>query len=76
VPRSWSYAGDTWKLPISGVKVYVVGDEQDAVYTNAAGHFMLTNVPAGSARTTTTPSQAAWGRSRNSKPWPAIRRCA
>jgi hypothetical protein len=44
------YANDTWKLPIAGVKVYVLGDEQEAVYTDATGHFTLTNVPVGDVK--------------------------
>jgi hypothetical protein len=44
------YAHDTWLLPIAGVKVYVLGDEQNAVYTNAHGQFTLTNVPAGDVK--------------------------
>jgi len=38
------YANDTWKLPIAGVKVYVLGHEDQAVYTEGTGHFTLTNV--------------------------------
>jgi hypothetical protein len=44
------YANDSWKLPIAGVKVYVLGDEQNAVYTDATGHFTLTNVPVGDVK--------------------------
>ena len=44
------YANDVWKLPIAGVKVYVLGDEQDAVYTDAQGRFTLTNVPVGDVK--------------------------
>ena len=44
------YANDTWKLPIAGVKVYVLGHEDQAVYTDAQGHFTLTNVPTGDAK--------------------------
>ena len=44
------FANDTWKLPISGVKVYALGDEQDAVYTDAQGQFTLTNVPVGDVK--------------------------
>jgi hypothetical protein len=47
---SLDFANDTWKLPIAGVKVYVLGDEQDAVYTNAQGQFTLTNVPVGDVK--------------------------
>jgi hypothetical protein len=47
---SLDFANDTWKLPIAGVKVYVLGDEQDAVYTDATGHFTLTNVPTGDVK--------------------------
>jgi hypothetical protein len=44
------YANDTWKLPIARVKVYVLGHEQDAVYTDSTGHFTLTNVPVGDVK--------------------------
>jgi hypothetical protein len=44
------YANDTWKLPIAGVKVYVLGHEDQAVYTDATGHFTLTNVPVGDVK--------------------------
>jgi hypothetical protein len=44
------FAKDIWKLPIAGVKVYVLGDEQDAVYTNAQGQFTLTDVPVGDVK--------------------------
>jgi hypothetical protein len=44
------YANDTWKLPIAGVKVYVLGNEDQAVYTDATGHFTLTNVPSGDVK--------------------------
>ena len=44
------FANDTWKLPIAGVKVYVLGQENDAVYTNAQGRFTLTNVPVGDVK--------------------------
>jgi hypothetical protein len=44
------YANDTWKLPIAGVKVYVLGHEDQAVYTDAQGHFTLTNVPTGDVK--------------------------
>ena len=50
-PQGLSYfPGDTWKLPIAGVKVYVLGDEQDAVFTDAKGNFTLTNVPGGDVK--------------------------
>jgi hypothetical protein len=44
------YAKDSWKLPIAGVRVYVLGDEQNAVYTNTQGQFTLTNVPIGDVK--------------------------
>jgi hypothetical protein len=44
------YANDTWKPPIAGVKVYVLGHEDQAVYTDATGHFTLTNVPVGDVK--------------------------
>jgi hypothetical protein len=47
---SLDFANDTWKLLIAGVKVYVLGDEQDAVYTNTQGQFTLTNVPTGDVK--------------------------
>ncbi len=43
------FAKDTWKLPIAGVKVYVLGDEQDAVFTDAQGKFTL-NAPVGDVK--------------------------
>ncbi len=44
------FANDTWKLPIAGVRVYVLGDEQNAVFTDAQGRFTLTNVPTGDVK--------------------------
>ena len=58
------FANDTWKLPIAGAKVYVIGDEQDAVFTDAAGRFTLSNVPAGDVKVVidgTTASNAPGG---------------
>jgi hypothetical protein len=50
VGNSTDYASDTWKLPIAGATVYILGDEQDAVTTAANGSFTLTNVPAGDVK--------------------------
>ena len=47
---SVDFAHDTWKLPLAGVKVYVLGHEDQAIYTDATGHFTLTNVPAGDVK--------------------------
>jgi hypothetical protein len=44
------YANDTWLLPIAHVKVYVLGHEDQAVYTDATGHFTLTNAPVGDVK--------------------------
>jgi hypothetical protein len=44
------YAHDTWKLPIAGVKVYVLGHEDQAIFTDGQGHFTLTNVPTGDVK--------------------------
>jgi hypothetical protein len=44
------YANDTWKLPIAGVKVFVLGHEDQAVYTDASGNFTLTAVPTGDVK--------------------------
>jgi hypothetical protein len=41
------FANDTWKLPIAGVKVFVLGDEQDAVYTDGQGRFTLNTCRSG-----------------------------
>ena len=47
---SADFAHDTWKLPIAGVKVFVLGHEDQAVFTDATGHFTLSNVPAGDVK--------------------------
>jgi PAP2 superfamily/Bacterial Ig-like domain len=44
------YANDTWKLPIASVKVFVLGHEDQAVYTDASGNFTLTAVPTGDVK--------------------------
>jgi hypothetical protein len=44
------FANDVWKLPIAGVKVYILGHEDQAVFTDAQGHFTLTNAPAGDVK--------------------------
>ncbi|WP_420382221.1 Ig-like domain-containing protein [Novosphingobium sp.] len=43
-------ADDKYLLPIAGVKVYILGHEDQAVYTDATGHFTLTNVPTGDVK--------------------------
>ena len=40
-------ADDVYLHPIEHVKVYITGREDQAVYTDAAGHFDLTDIPAG-----------------------------
>ena len=44
------WAHDTWKLPIAGARVYILGRESEAVFTDAAGRYTLTNVPAGDVK--------------------------
>ena len=44
------FANDTWKLPIAGVKVFILGHEDEAVYTDAQGRFTLTHVPTGDVK--------------------------
>ena len=44
------FANDTWKLPLAGVKVFVLGHEDQAVFTDAHGQFTLTDVPAGDVK--------------------------
>ena len=41
---------DTFKLPIAGVKVFILGHEDEAVYTDASGNFSLTDVPSGDVK--------------------------
>ena len=44
------YAHHTYTNPLAGVKVYILGREDEATYTDALGNFTLTNVPAGSVK--------------------------
>jgi Ca2+-binding RTX toxin-like protein/membrane-associated phospholipid phosphatase len=43
-------AGNTWLNPLAGVKVYVLGREDDFVLTDAQGRFTLTDMPAGTVK--------------------------
>jgi hypothetical protein len=45
--------GTTDQMPLAGVTVYVLGQEQNAVVTDAQGRFTLTNVPAGDVKVIT-----------------------
>ncbi len=42
--------GFTYLLPIRGVKVYVLGLENNVAYTDADGRFTLTNMPVGNVK--------------------------
>ena len=42
--------GYNYLLPIRGVKVYVLGMENNVAYTDANGRFTLTNVPVGDVK--------------------------
>jgi hypothetical protein len=41
---------DVYLLPIANVKVYILGHEDQAVYTDAQGRFTLTSVPVGDVK--------------------------
>ncbi|ARQ13735.1 PAP2 haloperoxidase-like superfamily protein (plasmid) [Rhizobium etli] len=41
---------DVYLNPIAGVKVFVIGHESEAVFTDAQGNFTLTNVPSGDVK--------------------------
>ena len=41
---------DVYLNPIAHVKVYVIGQEAQAVFTDAQGRFTLTNIPAGDVK--------------------------
>ncbi|MEY4764149.1 MAG: hypothetical protein RI907_822, partial [Pseudomonadota bacterium] len=43
-------ADDIFLLPIAHAKVYILGQEDQFVFTDANGNFELTNVPAGSVK--------------------------
>ncbi len=47
---SANFALNTWKLPLAGVRVFILGHESEAVLTDATGHFTLANVPAGDVK--------------------------
>ncbi len=50
VGNSSVFSSDTWKLPIVHAKVFILGDEQDAVFSGADGSFTLSNVPTGDVK--------------------------
>ena len=41
---------DIYLLPIAGVTVYILGDEQDTVTTGADGSFSFSSVPSGDVK--------------------------
>src|SRR5262249_53886808 len=41
---------DVYLNPIAHVKVYILGHESEAVFTDAQGNFTLTNVPTGNVK--------------------------
>ncbi|ANL30128.1 phosphatidic acid phosphatase protein (plasmid) [Rhizobium phaseoli] len=41
---------DVYLNPIAGVKVFILGHENEAVFTDASGNFTLTNTPAGDVK--------------------------
>jgi hypothetical protein len=41
---------DVYKLPIANAKVYILGHEDQAVYSDSQGNFTLTNVPVGDVK--------------------------
>ena len=43
-------ANDIYKFPIAGVKVYIVGQESQAVYTDAQGRFSFASIPSGDVK--------------------------
>ncbi|MDA9391354.1 hypothetical protein WN73_11870, partial [Bradyrhizobium sp. CCBAU 45394] len=43
-------ADDVYLNPLAHVKVYILGHESEAVYTDAQGNFTLTNVPTGDVK--------------------------
>src|SRR4029453_7835141 len=43
-------ADDIYLHPIAGVKVYILGLENEVVFTDANGNFTLTNVPTGDVK--------------------------
>ena len=44
------YANNTYLNPLAGVKVYILGRESEAVFTDASGRFTLTSVPVGDVK--------------------------
>ncbi|MEO1041422.1 MAG: Ig-like domain-containing protein [Pseudomonadota bacterium] len=57
---------DIYDFPIAGAKVYILGREDEAVFTDENGEFTLTNVPAGNVkvavdgRTATNPPEGVF----------------
>jgi hypothetical protein len=43
-------ADDVYLRPIQGVKVYIIGEENQAVYTDAQGRFSFSSVPSGDVK--------------------------
>ena len=43
-------ADDVFLLPIANAKVYILGREDQVVYTDAQGYFTLDNIPAGTVK--------------------------
>lgn len=44
---------DVFLLPIAGVEVFILGPEEQAVFTDADGYFVLPSVPAGNVKVAT-----------------------
>ncbi len=52
-------ADDVYLLPIEGAKIYILGREDQALFTGADGYFELTSVPAGNVKLVTDGLTAA-----------------